>query len=208
VTKPPRSAWWRAAWLAVLLATSARGEPWVARAFIPSTNNVHGEVRLLRRGDTACFQTILYSRHLRRGLYEIAKEERLSWPEGYPCHGDSTNYLAVLMQGRDRVLEAADPADTNRLFRLLVECTLDPKQGACAAYEIDLAGPPDALQVENPRLVTSQAVHPFYASRAMLLMGERGFGLTGEPLVELLKQAAWRAADAPELPVEQRVVPR
>jgi len=196
-----------AGWLAATAVMAADDSPWLARAYIPSSNNVHGEVRLLRRGDAACFQTLLYSRHLRRGLHEMARQERLSWPEGYPCHADSTNYLAALVQGREQVM-GADIHDTNRLFRMLIECTLGPQHAACAVYEIDLAGPPDQLRVEQPRLVTERPVHPFYASRAMQLMGERGFGLSGEDLERLLQQAGWRAAEGPELPEVQQVVPR
>lgn len=197
-----------AGWFAAVAAPAADNSPWLARAFIPSSNNVHGEVRLLQRGDAACFQTLLYSRHLRRGLHEMARQERLSWPEGYPCHADSTNYLAALAQGRDRVMGAAEDQDTNRLYRLLIECTLGPAQAACAVYEIELTGPPDELRVERPRLVVERPVHPFYASRAMKLMGERGFAMSGEDLERLLGQAGWRAADGPELPEAQQVVPR
>lgn len=203
----------RLRWLCVcgvaLAATMSRGQDaWIARAFIPSTNSVHGEVRLVRTEAGACFQTLLYSRHLRRGLHEMSREERLGWPEGYPCHADSTNYLDALARGRDRVFSSAPAGETNRIYRMLIECTLGTQDAICVVSEVDLEGDANELRIGNRRPVCEVPVHPFYASRAMRLMGEQGFGLAGEPLAELLRSAGWREVEPPVVPEAARVVPR
>ena len=179
-------------------------EPWLARAFIPSSNNVHGEIRLLQRGDTACVQTLLYSKYLRRGLHEMTKQESLAWPDNWPCCEVSTNYLANLHTVRDTVLsEAMD--NTNDLRRLIIEFSLGPASATYAIGTLSLEGPADALQVTQPRLLASTSAHPYYVSRAMALMCEQGFGLRDQ---DLLTKAGWTNVVPPEQPIERQFVPR
>ena len=169
----------------------------VERAFIPSSNNVHGEVRLLAKDGGTCVQTLLYSKYLRRGLHEIELEERRHWPAGQPGYADSTNYVACMRQARDLVLAAPEtkPADPRK--KLLIEFNLAPDSAGYALYGMDIAGPPDALRIENRRLLCRQSADAYYVSRAMGLMGAKAFGLTGEKLDELMRKAGWRAVAAP-----------
>ena len=194
----------------ILLATlgaalrAGAEEPWLARAFLPSSNNVHGEVRLLQRGDTACVQTLLYSKHLRRGLHEMAREEEKAWPDNWPCCEASSNYLVQLRAVRDTVLgETAD--NSNDLYRLLIEFSLGPTQACYAIGTMSLEGPAEARLVTQPRLLVSTSAHPYYISRAMALMCEQGFGLSDQ---DLLKKAGWTPVAPPEQPVERQFVPR
>ncbi len=192
--------------LATTLAAGAE-EPWLARAFIPSSNSVHGEVRLLKRGDAACVQTLLYSKFLRRGLYEMTKQERKAWPEGLPCCDASSNYLADLDSAR--VVVMAEPTeDTNALRRMLIEFTFSSSGATYALGAMNLEGPAAALQVVQPRMHVTRTAHPYYISRAMYLMGEQGFGLADAPLEALLKDAGWAEVTPPERPPAQRFVPR
>ena len=194
---------------AALFCASARAEePWLARAFVPSSNSVHGEVRLLQRGPEACMQTLLYSKYLRRGLHEMAKQERKAWPEGWPCCEVSSNYLADLATVREAVLANNAGEDTNALRRMLIEFTLSPTGASYAIGELDLTGPPEALQAVSPRPLVIRQAHPHYISRAMFIMGQQGFGLSDEELERLLEKAGWRPVEAPELPPMQRFVPR
>lgn len=192
--------------------TSARAEsPWLARAFIPSSNSVHGEVRLLQRGDTACLQTLLYSKYLRRGLYEMAKQERKAWPEGWPCCEVSSNYLADLDTAKADILGAETMATTNsapEIKRMLIEFNFSPTGSWYSVGDMELAGPAEAYEVTHPRLLVTRTAHPHYVSRAMLTMGEQGFGLTDEALEKLLEKAGWSYVVPPELPPAQRFVPR
>lgn len=197
--------------LAALPAGMARsGEPWLARAFIPSSNNVHGEVRLLKRGDTACVQTLLYSKYLRRGLHEMAKQERLAWPVGWPCAGASSNYLADLDMVKTAVLGDAAPAtnEVPEVQRMLIEFTFSPTGTGHTVGDPDLAGPPEALAVAHTRLRQTREAPPYYVSRAMWLMSRRAFDLSDDDLRGLLESAGWRDVEAPEVPAAQRFVPR
>lgn len=185
-------------------------EPWLARAFVPSSNSVHGEVRLLKRGDTACMQTLLYSKHLRRGLHEMARQERQAWPDGWPCGEASSNYLADLAAAKEVVLGSTTDAtnESPTVSRMLIEFVFSPTGAFFAVGAMDLDGPPQALSVSNPRWLRRQTAHPYYISRAMRIMGERGFALSPAALATLLEQAGWQSVAAPEQPPEQRFVPR
>lgn len=197
--------------LGALLAGSVHGqEPWLARAFIPSSNNVHGEVRLLKRGEAACVQTLLYSKYLRRGLHEMTKQERLAWPEGWPCCEASSNYLADLDTVKYAVLGDSTPAtnEAPEAKRMLIEFTFSPTGSCHAVGDMDLAGPPEALEVVQTRLRQTREAPPYYISRAMWLMGRRAFAASDEALRALLESAGWRDVDAPELPPAQQFVPR
>lgn len=187
-----------------ICASSSAEEVWMARAYIPSSNNVHGEIRLLKRGDAICAQTLLYSKYLRRGLHEMANAERKAWPEGWPCCEVSSNYLADLDRARDEILR--QPAeDSNSVRRMLIEFTLTPLNATYAIGEMELTGPPDALEVTRPRFLVSAPAHHYYISRAIGLMCKQGFGPDSE---QLLKSAGWSEAPPPELPIERSFVPR
>lgn len=188
-------------------------EPWVERAFIPSAGNVHGEVRLLRQGEGCCLQTLLYSRFLRRGLYEMAKQERLAWPEGYYCHGDSTNYLRDLAFARDAVLgsaatERAEGEATNRVARLLIEMVQRPGWNGYVFARMDLEGPPESLRVIRRETLVEREAHPFYVSRAFELMAGESLAAAGQDADVLLRRAGWAPAAPPALPEAEQVVPR
>ncbi len=192
------------------LASARAEEPWLARAFIPSSNNVHGEVRLLKRDGTACMQTLLYSKYLRRGLYEMAKQERQAWPDGWPCCEFSSNYLAAVDAGKREVLGLSEP-DTNtapEIKRMLIEFNFSPTGTWYTVGEPELDGPPETRTVTTARVIRTEEAHPHYVSRAMWLMGERGFGLEPAALQDLLERAGWRDVAAPELPPAQQFVPR
>ncbi len=192
------------------LASARAEEPWLARAFLPSSNNVHGEVRLLQRDGTACMQTLLYSKYLRRGLHEMAKQERQAWPDGWPCCEYSSNYLAAVDAGKREVLgDVAPEAPAEpELKRMLIEFCFSPTGTWYTVGELELDGPPEARQVTRTRVIREAAAHPHYVSRAMWLMGERGFGLEPAALQDLLERAGWRDVAAPEVPPAQQFVPR
>ena len=200
-----------AALLGAVLSAPVRGdEPWLARAFVPSSNSVHGEIRLLKRGDTACMQTLLYSKYLRRGLHEMAKQERQAWPDNWPCCEVSSNYLADLAAVKEEVLGAAAGAtnEASAPSRMLIEFCFSPTGTCFAVGDMDLEGSPEALAVVNARLARMREAHPYYVSRAMRMMGERGFGLPPDELDALLEKAGWQPVAAPDEPPAQRFVPR
>lgn len=201
---------------ALLAAAAARAESppetWLRRAFLPSTNNVHGEVRLLRRDGSTCMQTLLYSRYLRRGLHEMARKERLSWPEGLPGHDESARYLAAMEKAKDAVLgpagSTADEAEADVRHKLLIEFTLTPTGACYALSRMELAGEPDGYAIASSEVIVREDAHPYYVSQAIRLMAKEGFKLEGDDLDALLQSAGWSTADPPALPLEQQAVPR
>ena len=187
------------------LAMAARADDsLIARTFIPSSNNVHGEVRLLKRGDGCCVQTLLYSKFLRRGLFELEKKEREAWPGNFVCHDASTNYLGCLKTARDQVLDAPGSADSNRVYRMMIEFEQRPDFAGFSVYALDLEGEPEQLRVVNPVRISGSEAHPFYISRAMQIMAIQSFAAEA---TNLLQQAGWQAVPTPELPDYLKPVP-
>jgi hypothetical protein len=177
-------------------ADASAAEAFIARAYIPSSNNIHGEVRLIARDGGTCVQTLLYSKYLRRGLHEMELEERRRWPAGKSGYEDSTNYIACMRQARDLVLAATEAKPVDPRKKLLIEFTLGPDSAGYALYGMDIAGPPDALRIENRRLLCQRKADAYYVSRAMSFMGTKGFGLTGDKLDELMRKAGWHSVGA------------
>ncbi len=198
----------------VMAGDASPAGPFMARAFIPSSNNVHGEVRLIRRGNVACVQTLLYSKYLRRGLYEMEKEERRCWGEEHGGHVDSTNYLADMHIIRDAVMgdetrEATQStASPDPLKKMMIEFSLGPGTAGYTLSKLRLDGPADALRVVDPEPVVSRAANPFYISRAMQLMVSRAFAAPSDKAEELLLQAGWRNVEPPPLAASQMPVAR
>lgn len=151
----------------------------IARAFIPSAQNRHGEVRLVRRGGEHAVQTLLCSAQLRRGIKAIRNKEQAAWPPDRPGHADSCHYLEGLKSAEERALQS--PPDERGRFRLLVECVSD---GAAARVKLGLPKveeAPDGFHVRSVEPIGEVDVSPEYAARAMDLMMESAFSGEDEP---------------------------
>lgn len=157
-------------------------------------------------------QTLLYSKHLRRGLHEMVKKERQSWPEGLPGHDDSARYLAAMERARNAVLgpagDEAPDGDSDVRHRMMIEFNIGPAGAGFTLSRMELQGPEDAYVVVSPQVLASASAHPYYVSRAIRLMAAEGFDLAGDDLDRLLREAGWKPEDAPLLPVERQAVPR
>lgn len=144
----------------------------IQRAFIPSADNRHGEVRLIRRGDVHGVQTLLYSSQMRRGLKAIRNKELAAWPEGQPGAPDSTAYLSLLKQAEEKSL---GNVGEDGKARLLIEHLEGPDSGFVALYVPRLGGSGDEIRVESVEAVAASPVSRDYAARAMDLMMESAF---------------------------------
>jgi hypothetical protein len=197
-----------------IAADVTQAEAFIARAFIPSSNNVHGEVRLIQRGDTACVQTLLYSKFLRRGLYEMEKAERSCWADGYGGWEDSTNYIAAMRATRDAILgdgstptaEPTSPSDEKK--KMLIEFTLSPTDAGYTLSKLNLDGSPEALRIVDAPRVMANKTTAYYASRAMQVMAAKAFGLSDDEAASMLKKIGWRSVEPPPLTPAQQPVPR
>jgi hypothetical protein len=171
----------------ILVAAAARAEDlpparlWgatndvlVERAFIPSPQNRHGEVRLVRRGEAHVVQTLLYSTMLRRGLKGIRNKELAAWPAESPHHGDSVRYLELMKDAEARVLEKpGDGAD--RRARMLIEFISEGDRGFVATYAPEIRGERDHVEISSAEKIGGAVVSPEYVHRAMDLMMESAF---------------------------------
>lgn len=147
------------------------------QVFIPSAQNRHGEVRVLKREGVDCVQTLLYSPALARGLKAIRGKEFGAWPEGSPGYADSTNYLAALRRAETTVREEferrADSAELRQ--KLLIEFLCAERAAWIALYRVELAEQDGAMKITRAEPLEVKPVSRAYARRAMDLMIENAF---------------------------------
>ena len=159
------------------------------RALIPSDRNAHGEVRLVRRGDALCVQTVLCSPALVRGVQAIEKKERAAWPEGVEGHEDSARFLEALRRATELALEEfaqrADGSDARR--KLLIELTSDGESSVFALYGIDVDTAEQRLDVTAARPFVVEEASEHYVRGAQRLQLSRAFHLEGDALETLLR---------------------
>ena len=162
-------------------------------AFLPSERNVHGELRLLRRGDAWVLQTLLYTPQLRRGVQRMRRKELYAWPEGAEGWDDSQRYLADLESAKDHALERfagrSDAADGRQ--KLMIELVLGQRDAFWAFYDVELGSDSEsdgragrtAVRARTPFLVRDAP--RLYLRRALAVQAETGFGATPIELEEL-----------------------
>ena len=158
-------------------------------AFLPSARNVHGELRLLRRGDAWVLQTLLYTPQLRRGVQRMRRKELYAWPEGVPGFEDSQRYLADLEHAKDHVLErfAASSVVTDGRQKLMIELVLAPRDAFWVFYDVEVvAGAASSRATVGARTpFLSRAASRDYLRRAFVVQGETGFDDPPPELQEL-----------------------
>lgn len=184
-------------WLSLLFVAAAHGSPGAAgnsfdrqheepvrRAYIPSDDRVHGELRLLRRGDSWVLQTALWSKRLRRGVQRIDKKERYYWRPENEGYADSERYRQDLARAKQLVVEAfEDGAEENDDPRqqLLIEFVLGPCDGkrceaSYALYAVELEEGDEGWAIQRATPIVERAASSAYVRRAMRIQAEEGFG--------------------------------
>ncbi len=180
------------------LGLSGSGDVSVCRAFIPSAERRHGEVRLVRRGGTASVQTLLYSPALRRGLQKIRQAENAHWPPDRAGYDDSQLYLGVLEKGKAAALDAfagrADQDDPRQ--NLLIEVTQDGDRAWVGASLPEYSSGGDDVEIRSVRPVASSPVSADYARAAMENILRSAFHKPDRSLEEFLSGDALRDAPA------------
>lgn len=153
------------------------GDRIARRAFLPSAERRHGELRLVRRGDATCVQTLLYSSAMRRGLQNMRKRERNFWPEGQAGFVDSTAYLAALEQAARRIEQAFDERTDRNDARqkMLIEFVLAADAAFFAIFEVEIEDDPAGARIVERRPIVVADASRDYVRREMLLMLESGF---------------------------------
>jgi hypothetical protein len=181
----------------VSLAGVDPAESCVASAFIPSADNVHGETRLLRRGDAACVQTILHSASFRRGIKEVLSREKEVWPAGRTGYEDSQRCCGEIEKVKQIILEEPRTEDdAGRPYTLLMEYTFQP--GACRIefFHADVKRDTGSFLVTSKTPISQIAVSDDYMSRAMLIMTAAAFNPLRNDSISLLESAGWQDLSA------------
>lgn len=112
----------------------------VRSAFVPSKLLPQGEVLLIRRGDAAVVQTVLYSRYLKRVVADIRGKERAIWTPEREGHADSVRYVEALLAAADGVERRAREGNPrgDRRRKLLIEFILSGKAALMALFEPEI----------------------------------------------------------------------
>ena len=149
----------------------------VRSAFVPSARNVHGEIRLIRRGDAWVLQTVIQSPQLRRGVQRMHKKEIYSWPEGEPGHQDSKRYLEDLEAAKDHVIAEFERRDdrSQRAQQLLIELILSADEALWAFSEIETGHEGSELVILEREEIAVRDASRGYLRRAFRLQAEEGF---------------------------------
>lgn len=169
------------------LLLADRGDRELRHAFLPSARNVHGELRLLRRGDAWVLQTLLYTPQLRRGVQRMRRKELYAWPEGVAGWTDSQRYLADLESATDHALaRAVDQGHAAGARQtLLIELVLGESDALWAFYDVELAARGSRQQVTARAPFLVRDASRAYLRRALLVQADTGFGMAPAELTEL-----------------------
>lgn len=161
--------------LAPLLDTSK--DQLVKRAYVPSPERKVGEVRILRRGDAAVVQTLLYSKVLSQVVAEIRKKELANWPG----NADVAAYVDALARVQKTIWSRlpADERVTDRRQKLWIEFVLAPGAAfiAIGAFEMDESGGEVRVVSREPLEILEPARE--YVERNQRLIAEDNFGAEG-----------------------------
>jgi hypothetical protein len=157
------------------------------RAFIPSDRNVHGEVRLIRRGEAWVLQTLIQSPQLRRGVQRMRKQELYSWPASEPGHEDSTRYLEDLEAAKDHAIAELEQRDdrSQRAQQMLIELILGPDAALWAFYEVATGHEGSEPVIGDKEPISVRPASRTYLHRAFRLQAEAGFDGAVPELTEL-----------------------
>jgi len=169
----------------------------LASAFIPSADNVHGETRLLQRGDAACVQTILHSASFRRGIKEIISRESDMWPAGRAGYEDSQRCCHEIERAKQIILE--EPRTENeqgKPYTLLMEYIFQPDKCRIEFFRADVKRDAGSFEVISKTPISQLSVSDEYMSRAMLIMTAAAFGPQRNDSISLLESAGWKDLSA------------
>lgn len=174
--------------LAALL--DAASDQLLRRSFVPSEAQKVGEVRLVRRGEAAVVETLLYSKVLGRVVAEIRKKELANWPPGEPGHDDAQRYVEALETVQKQIWDRLPRSEAvrDRRQKLFVDfaLTADRAVVAIGAFEMSETNGEVRVLRREPLVVFEPSRH--YAVRNMRLIAADSFHLP-EPELETLLDA-------------------
>lgn len=182
------------AFCAVAVSTSAaQDETCVASAFIPSSDRIHGETKVLRRPSGACVQTVLHSTSFRRGIREILSREAELWNERKPGYADSVKYQVELEKVKQLIVdEPRSEEDAIKPHTMVMEFIFDPGKSRIDFCRADVELSTNRFIIQNQSILQSLSVSDAYMSRAMLIMTAAALGPDRHDVIPLLESVGWR----------------
>ncbi len=161
----------------------------VRKVFIPSEKRIHGELRLVKRGNATVLQTLLYSRFLRLGLDSIRSKELYYWPASQPGHEDSARYLAAIESAKKTVFADFDAREDkgDPRQKMLIEFVLSKGEASFAVCEVELDQQGQQVTIRSRKLLVIESVSRAYVARAMKIQADNGFKAPVPELEEALK---------------------
>jgi hypothetical protein len=160
----------------------------VERAYVPKPEEKVGEVRLIRRGDAAVVQTLLYSKVLARVVAEIRKKELANWPEGQPGHDDALRYAATLAGVQKQIWDRMprDEIGSDRRQKMGIEFVLAKKAAFVAVGAIAIDEKEGEVRVVSFEPIEVLEPSRGYVQRNMRLIAADSFHVEGPALDALL----------------------
>jgi hypothetical protein len=157
------------------------------RAFVPSAEKRHGEVRLVRRGSGLVVQTLLYSKLLKRVVGRIDEKERRHWPPESDGYQDSRAYVETIVEAQREIAEASrnHAKESDRRQAMLIEFVCQPTSARVAVYQPQVQEADDGLTITDKRLLATLAPSRQYVFENMKLIVADSLGLP-EPEINAL----------------------
>ncbi len=176
-----------------VLAGDSTSPVYLARAFVPSAQNVHGETLVLKHKDGGCcVRTILHSPSFRRGVREIMAREASLWPEHKKGYEDSQRYLKALEQTKQLVVAEPRSADQSGLpYTMLMDFVFQPGHSFVELSNASVAREADGFTILSNAPIMRIEVSDEYMSRAMLVMTATALGPDRHDAAEVLSNAGW-----------------
>lgn len=165
----------------------------VARSFIPSADNVHGETQVRRDDDGACcVRTILHSSSFRRGIKEILAKEAALWPEHRAGHEDSLRYREALEKAKEEIVGAPRPEDQlGSPYTLLMDFVFRPGGSFVELSRGEVVRGEEGFVIASNAPLLRIEVSDAYISRAMLVMTATALGPERHDAAGVLASAGW-----------------
>jgi hypothetical protein len=173
-------------------ALDGSGDVVLSRAFVPSAEKRHGEVRLVRRDRGLVVQTLLYSKLLKRVVARIEEKERRSWPPERQGHRDALGYIEAL-ESAQREIAAGSPdgtGDRDRRQKMLIEFIREPAAAVVAVYELRMTEAGDQVRITGKRPLAIIEPSRHYVEENMKLIAADSLKLTDDETRELSEQLA------------------
>jgi|GEM_PF-1596576 len=173
----------------------------VYRAVVPSADDPHGEVRLIRRGKATVLQTVLHTKLLRRAVGIIREREAASWVEGSVGHDDSMAYSAALDHAQKKVWWRYKQRGIrdDRRQSLLIEFVVSASEAYVTIDEPQVDEESGVLSIGKRIPLARLDVSREYAKRNIWLIANDSFGVTLADLAQMLRPFGLKAQDVEDL---------